>query len=104
MTPAQELANEKYLSALPWLPPLSEKTLTSYYSFYIASLAAIITFGGILAPILEVKLGLGGTSYADFIGSVHMPSQFADVDPIVASFCGGAIGVLSALLVVEMNG
>lgn len=25
------------------------------------------------------------------------------VDPIVASFCGGAVGVLSTLLVVEVN-
>lgn len=25
------------------------------------------------------------------------------VDPIVASFCGGAVGVLSALMVVEVN-
>jgi hypothetical protein len=29
--------------------------------------------------------------------------QLAEVDPIVASFCGGAVGVLSALLVVEQN-
>ena len=27
----------------------------------------------------------------------------AQVDPIVASFCGGAVGVLSTLLVVEVN-
>jgi hypothetical protein len=27
----------------------------------------------------------------------------AQVDPIVASFCGGSVGVLSALLVVEVN-
>lgn len=34
---------------------------------------------------------------------MHLPGQLADVDPIVASFCGGAVGVLSALLVVEVN-
>jgi hypothetical protein len=34
---------------------------------------------------------------------VHLPSQLAEVDPIVASFCGGAVGVLSALLIVEEN-
>ncbi len=44
-----------------------------------------------------------GTSYLDFVQSVHLPSQLAQVDPIVASFCGGAVGVLSALLLVEVN-
>lgn len=32
--PAQELAEEKFLSALPFLPPLTEKTLNNYYTFY----------------------------------------------------------------------
>jgi hypothetical protein len=65
--------------------------------------ASIILFGGLLAPVLEVRLGLGGTSYADFIRSARLPAQLADVDPIVASFCGGAVGVLTALLIVEAN-
>lgn len=34
---------------------------------------------------------------------MHLPRQLAQVDPIVASFCGGAVGVLSTLMVVEMN-
>lgn len=34
---------------------------------------------------------------------MNLPSQLAQVDPIVASFCGGAVGVLSALLLVEVN-
>ena len=34
---------------------------------------------------------------------MHLPAQLAEVDPIVASFCGGAVGVLSTLLVVEVN-
>ena len=34
---------------------------------------------------------------------MHLPSNLAAVDPIVAAFCGGAVGVLSALLVVEAN-
>eukprot|EP00798_Chlamydomonas_sp_ICE-L_P017885 gene17885-24277_t len=101
---AKEVEREEFPSSLPFLPPLTEKTLTNYYTFYIAFLVAIIMFGGILAPMLEFKLGLGGTSYSEFIQSVHLPSQLAEVDPIVASFCGGAVGVLSALLVVELNG
>lgn len=39
----------------------------------------------------------------DFVQSMHLPTQLAKVDPIVASFCGGAVGVVSALLVVELN-
>jgi hypothetical protein len=31
-----------------------------YWRFYLATVAFIIFFGGLLAPILEVKLGVGG--------------------------------------------
>lgn len=34
---------------------------------------------------------------------MHLPGQLAAVDPIVASFCGGAVGVLTTLLLVELN-
>jgi hypothetical protein len=34
---------------------------------------------------------------------VGLPRQLAQVDPIVASFVGGAVGVLTTLLVVEAN-
>jgi len=44
-----------------------------------------------------------GTSYFDFIRGLHLPTQLAEVDPIVASFCGGGVGVLTALLIVEAN-
>ena len=66
-----------------------------------------------------------GTSYAEFVASVGLPKQLsearrgcgcgkyascacadsvrAQVDPIVASFTGGAVGVLSMLLLVEVN-
>lgn len=56
-----------------------------------------------MAPSLSLKLGLGGISYYEFIESVRLPTQLAEVDPIVASFCGGAVGVLTSLLVVEAN-
>lgn len=48
------------MSALPFLPPLSEKTLNKYYTAYASMVAGIIAFGALVAPILEVKLGLGG--------------------------------------------
>jgi hypothetical protein len=56
-----------------------------------------------LVKQLELKLGMGGTSYADFIRSMHLPLQLSEVDPIVASFSGGAVGVISSLMVVEIN-
>lgn len=102
-TAQDELDSDTFSSALPFIPQLREQTINRYYTYYFASVAAIILFGGLVAPILEVKLGLGGTSYSDFITTLHLPSQLGAVDPIVASFCGGAVGVLSALLIVEIN-
>lgn len=51
---------EQYLSALPFLPPLNDKTLNTYYTFYGAFVLAVITFGALLAPLLEVRMGIGG--------------------------------------------
>ncbi|KAL5702516.1 hypothetical protein ACHQM5_027728 [Ranunculus cassubicifolius] len=34
---------------------------------------------------------------------MYRPMQLSDVDPIVASFSEGAVGVISALVVVEIN-
>jgi hypothetical protein len=161
----EDQAPEQYLSALPFLPPLTDKTLNTYYTFYGLFVAAVISFGALLAPLLEVKIGIGGagrargrrggrvgagrgprrgcrraleaaaagpppppaasrrlcphlgphptqphppappkgTSYLDFVKSLHLPLQLAAVDPIVASFCGGAVGAVSALLVVEVD-
>ncbi|KAF5456214.1 hypothetical protein F2P56_025719 [Juglans regia] len=81
----------------------SSANLKLYYATCFSLIAGIILFGGLLAPALELKLGLGGTSYEDFIRSVHLPLQLSQVDPIVASFSGGAVGVISALMVVEIN-
>ncbi|KQK00567.1 hypothetical protein BRADI_3g50330v3 [Brachypodium distachyon] len=90
-------------SFIPFLPPLSAANLKVYYATCFTLIATIMVFGGFLAPILELKLGIGGTSYADFIRNVHLPMQLSQVDPIVASFSGGAVGVISALMVVEIN-
>ncbi|XP_010523305.1 PREDICTED: uncharacterized protein LOC104801670 isoform X2 [Tarenaya hassleriana] len=101
----EERDNElpSFPSFIPFLPPLSAANLRVYYATCFSLIAGIILFGGLLAPTLELKLGIGGTSYADFIGSVHLPMQLSQVDPIVASFSGGAVGVISALMVVEVN-
>ena len=97
------LQEEAYPSFIPFFPPVTPKTLKLYTNFYFVTVAAIILFGGLIAPSLEVHLGLGGASYHEFIESVRLPTQLAEVDPIVASFCGGAVGVLTSLLVVEAN-
>ncbi|KAH7439305.1 hypothetical protein KP509_04G055100 [Ceratopteris richardii] len=90
-------------SFIPFLPPLASSTLKQYYIFCFGLVAAVILFGGFFAPMLELKLGMGGTSYKDFIKNMHLPPQLSEVDPIVASFSGGAVGVISSLMVVEIN-
>lgn len=59
-----EIEQQKYLSALPFLPPLTEKTLTTYYSIYAVFFGMVILFGGLLAPLLELRIGLGGKRHA----------------------------------------
>ncbi|KAJ7976151.1 chaperone protein dnaJ-related [Quillaja saponaria] len=90
-------------SSIPFLPNMTPKTLKQLYLTSLSFISGIIVFGGLIAPTLELKLGLGGTSYEDFIKSMHLPLQLSQVDPIVASFSGGAVGVISALMLIEAN-
>ncbi|KAH7554103.1 hypothetical protein JRO89_XS12G0111500 [Xanthoceras sorbifolium] len=106
-------------SSIPFLPPMTPKTLKQLYLTCLSFISGIIIFGGLIAPTvrrheklevyvmgegeLELKLGLGGTSYEDFIRSLHLPLQLSQVDPIVASFSGGTVGVISALMLIEAN-
>ena len=88
---------------VPGFPRITENTFNDYYIYWGACVAAMLLFGGLIAPLAEVKLGIGGTSYLDFIESVHLPRQLAMVDPIVASFTGGAVGAISAFFVIEIQ-
>nr|CAB3446791.1 unnamed protein product [Digitaria exilis] len=90
-------------STIPFMPHASEKTMKQLYMTSFSVISGIIIFGGLIAPVLELKLGLGGTSYEDFIRTLHLPLQLSQVDPIVASFSGGAVGVISALMLVEVR-
>ncbi|XP_050382620.1 protein ORANGE-LIKE, chloroplastic [Argentina anserina] len=90
-------------SSIPFLPYVTPKTLKQLYLTSAAFISGIIVFGGLIAPTLELKLGIGGTSYEDFIRNMHLPMQLSQVDPIVASFSGGAVGVISALMLIEAN-
>ncbi len=56
----EEVREEKFQSAVPLLPPLSEQTVQMYWQFYVCAVGFIILFGGLLSPILEVRMGLGG--------------------------------------------
>ncbi|KAF5737435.1 hypothetical protein HS088_TW13G00315 [Tripterygium wilfordii] len=90
-------------SSVPFLPHVTLKTLRHLYLTSLSFISGIIVFEGLIAPTLEIKLGLGGTSYEDFIRSMHLPLQSSQVDPIVASLSGGAVGVISALMLIEAN-
>ncbi|XP_020589261.1 protein ORANGE-LIKE, chloroplastic-like [Phalaenopsis equestris] len=90
-------------STIPFLPNTTPKTMKQLYSTSFCLVSGIIMFGGLLAPMLELKLGFGGTSYKDFIQNMHLPLQLSQVDPIIASFSGGAVGVISALMLIEAN-
>ncbi|CAH1412483.1 unnamed protein product [Lactuca virosa] len=90
-------------SSIPFLPSVTPKTLKQLYLTSFSFISGVIVFGGLLAPILELKLGVGGTSYKDFITHMHLPMQLSEVDPIVASFSGGAVGVISTLMLLEAN-
>lgn len=59
-TAEEEVGEERYPSVVPFLPPLSDATIREYFRFYIASVGTLVLFGGLLAPMLEVRLGLGG--------------------------------------------
>ncbi|XVE96385.1 hypothetical protein REPUB_Repub02eG0216900 [Reevesia pubescens] len=90
-------------SSIPFFSYVTPKTMKQLYFTSLAFISGIIVFGGLIAPTLELKLGLGGTSYEDFIRNMHLPFQLSQVDPIVASFSGGAVGVISALMLIEAN-
>lgn len=102
---SEEEANEmpEIRSIIPFLPHVTPKSLKQLYLTSFSFISGIIIFGGLIAPTLELKLGIGGTSYEDFIRNLHLPLQLSQVDPIVASFAGGAVGVISALMLIEVN-
>ncbi|CEG00612.1 unnamed product [Ostreococcus tauri] len=93
----------EFVSVIPGFPVLTEDSVKDYRIYWGAAVAMLLLFGGLIAPMAEVKLGLGGTSYAEFIDGLHLPAQLAQVDPIVASFTGGAVGAISAFFVIEIE-
>lgn len=75
LTPVHvQVGEEKFPSAVPFLPPLTDATMTQYFRFYTAAVAIIVVFGGLLSPILEVKLGLGGDSSLSSLARLAAPA------------------------------
>jgi hypothetical protein len=93
----------EFQSVVPGFPVLTEDSISDYRIYWGATVLFFLLFGGLFAPIAEVKLGVGGTTYADFIKFIHFPRQLAEVDPIVASFTGGAVGVVSGFFAIEIR-
>ncbi|CAN6565189.1 unnamed protein product [Malus baccata var. baccata] len=71
----QENELPSFPSFIPFLPPLSSDNLKQYYAVCYSIIAGFILFGGPIAPSLELKLGIGGTSYKDFLVNMHLPLQ-----------------------------
>ena len=69
--------DERYSSAIPFLPPIGADTLKYYYWVYAIGVSSLVLFGGLIAPALEVRLGIGGLSYLEFIESIGLPRQLA---------------------------
>ena len=80
-------------------PAQTETSIKDYYIAFTILVLALIFFGGYIAPMAEVKLGLGcvrsrsrrtatlllnhitrrGTSYAEWVTSVGLPKQLSEV-------------------------
>ncbi|CAI5991246.1 unnamed protein product [Closterium sp. NIES-65] len=93
----------EYPSSIPFLPPLKTDTLKEYYITFAFLVASLIIFGGLVAPTLQLRLGMGGTSYEDFIASMHLPRQLRQVDPIVAFLTGGGRGGAVTIVLSECS-
>ena len=80
-TAEEEVGEERYPSVVPFLPPLTDATIREYFRFYIASVGTLVLFGGLLAPMLEVRLGLGGARPAERGDlPVYRPARLVGVD------------------------
>ncbi|GFP94147.1 hypothetical protein PHJA_001559200 [Phtheirospermum japonicum] len=72
-------------SSTSFLPHVTSKSVKQLYITSFIFITGTIIFGGLVAPILELKLGLGGTSYEDFIRNMHLPMRLRYV-PFLRKF------------------
>lgn len=80
---------------------LTDKALQGSAASYALAVAAIVFTGGVAAPVVEEKLGLGAAAYYDYVASQDLPITLAEVDPVTSAVSGGAVGVLTAQLLAE---
>ena len=59
-TREEEVADEEFPSVIPLLPPLTKDTWNDYIKMYMSAVALLIVFGGLVAPALELRMGVGG--------------------------------------------
>ncbi|GFP85221.1 hypothetical protein PHJA_000665800 [Phtheirospermum japonicum] len=73
--PDEENEMPEIPSSTSFLPHVTSKSVKQLYITSFIFITGTIIFGGLVAPILELKLGLGGTSYEDFIRNMHLPMR-----------------------------
>ena len=61
----------EFQSVVPGFPVLTEDSISDYRIYWGATVLFFLLFGGLFAPMAEVKFGVGGTSYADFVSTSH---------------------------------
>ena len=65
-TREEEVAEEEFPSVIPLLPPLTKDTWNDYLKMYLSAVALLIIFGGLVAPALELRMGVGGEPSPQF--------------------------------------
>ncbi|KAI5310928.1 hypothetical protein L3X38_040733 [Prunus dulcis] len=88
---------------VPNFPVLLPRRVPASFGISIPATSGAVNVSTCSLWQLELKLGIGGTSYEDFIRSMRLPLQLSQVDPILASFSGGAAGVISALMLIVLS-
>ncbi|GFP94076.1 hypothetical protein PHJA_001552000 [Phtheirospermum japonicum] len=83
--PDEENEMPEIPSSTSFLPHVTSKSVKQLYITSFIFITGTIIFGGLVAPILELKFGLGGTSYEDFIRNMHLPMRLRYV-PFLRKF------------------
>ena len=55
---------------IPLLPPMTTETWNDYLKMYTSAVALLIVFGGLVAPALELRMGVGGQHFCHISGSI----------------------------------
>lgn len=61
--------------------------MQDYSKLYIAAVAVIVAFGGLLAPVAEVKLGLGGVPWLVIRTLIEVNRPYLAVNRSIPQLC-----------------